>query len=78
MSLETRLEQGKTVSRMDQLKAEIENLPSEEIAELFRWLSEKDWARWDKAVDGDSRTGKLDFLIRDAHEEKAKGGLKDL
>jgi len=66
------------VSRIDQLKAEIDSLPSEEIAELFRWLSEKDWDRWDSEVDADSRNRKLDFLIEEARAEKAKGGLKDL
>ena len=66
------------MSRIDQLKAEIDSLPSEEIAELFRWLSEKDWDRWDSEVDADSRNRKLDFLIEEARAEKAKGGLKDL
>ena len=29
------------MSKIDQLKAEIESLPSEEFTEIFRWLSEK-------------------------------------
>ncbi len=66
------------MSKIDELKAEIERLPSEEFAELFRWLSEKDWERWDKEIEADSQTGRLDFLVREAHEEKAKGTLKDL
>lgn len=66
------------MSRIDQLKAEIEGLPSDEIAELLRWLSEKSWDQWDKEVEADSRDGKLQFLIREARNEKAKGGLNDL
>ena len=66
------------MSKIDALKAEIESLPSEEIAEIFRWLSEKDWERWDKEIEADSASGKLDFLTRGAQEEKAKGNLKDL
>ena len=66
------------MSRIDQLKAEIESLPSEEIAEIFRWLSEKDWEKWDKEIEADSQAGKLDFLAREARDEKAKGRLKDL
>jgi hypothetical protein len=66
------------MSRIDELKAVIESLPNEEIAEIFRWLSEKEWERWDKEIDADSRTGRLDFLVREAREEKAKGKLKDL
>jgi hypothetical protein len=66
------------MSRMDELKAEIENLPVEQVAEIFRWLSEKDWERWDSEIDSDSQAGKLDFLVREAREEKSKGTLKDL
>jgi hypothetical protein len=66
------------MSKIDQLKAEIESLPSEEFTEIFRWLSEKDWERWDKEIEADSRSGKLDFLVREAQEEKTKGNLKDL
>ena len=66
------------MSKIDELKAEIERLASEEFAELFRWLSEKDWEQWDKEIEADSRAGRLDFLVREASEEKAKGTLKDL
>jgi hypothetical protein len=66
------------LSRIDRLKAEIESLPGEEIAELFRWLSEKDWEKWDKEIEADSQAGKLDFLAREARDEQAKGRLKDL
>jgi hypothetical protein len=67
------------LSRIDRLKVEIESLPGEEIAELFRWLSEKDWEeKWDKEIEADSQAGKLDFLAREARDEKAKGRLKDL
>ncbi len=69
---------GDTMSRIDDLKAEIERLPSEEFTELLRWLSEKDWERWDQQIATDSQTGRLDFLIQEAREEKAKGRLKDL
>ena len=66
------------MSKIDELKAEIESLPNEEFAEIFRWLSEKDWERWDKEIEADSQSRKLDFLVREAREEKAKGTLKDL
>ena len=53
-------------------------LPGEEFAELFRWLSEKDWERWDNEIEADSQAGRLDFLVLEAREQKAKGTLKDL
>ena len=66
------------MSKIDELKAEIERLPSEEFAELFQWLSEKDGERWDQEIEADSQAGRLDFLEREAREEKAKGSLQDL
>jgi hypothetical protein len=66
------------MSKIDQLKAEIESLPSEEFTEIFLWLSEKNWERWDKEIEADSQSGRLDFLVREAREEKTKGNLKDL
>ena len=66
------------MSKVDELKAEIERLPTEDFYKLVRWLSEKDWESWDKQIEADSKTGKLDFLVREAHESKAKGTLEDL
>ncbi|MFZ0963599.1 MAG: hypothetical protein WAO35_22275 [Terriglobia bacterium] len=66
------------MSRIEELKADIERLPSEELTELFRWLSEKEWESWDKEMAADAQAGRLDFLVRDAYAEKAKGTLKEL
>jgi len=66
------------MSKVDQLKAEIEQLPDNEFTELVQWLSEKDWARWDKQIEADAADGKLDFLVQEAFDAKAKGKLKDL
>lgn len=66
------------MSKIDELKTEIERLPQEEFTELIRWVSEKDWERRDEEIEADSEAGKLDSLMREALEEKAKGTLKDL
>jgi len=66
------------MAKLDELKADIERLPSEDFAELFRWLSEKEWQSWDKQIEADSEAGRLDFLVREARAEKARGTLKDL
>jgi hypothetical protein len=70
--------EGKKMSKIDELKADIERLPSDELAELFRWMSEKEWESWDREIEADSQAGRLDFLVREAHEEKAKGILKEM
>ena len=66
------------MSKVDELKKEIERLPKEEFTQLVRWLSEKNWERWDKEIEADSAAGKLDFLMREALDEKGKGTLMDL
>ena len=66
------------MSKIEELKSDIERLSSEEAAELFRWLSEREWESWDKEMEADSQAGKLDFLVREAHQEKARGTLKEL
>ena len=66
------------MSKIDELKTEIERLPENEFTELVRWLSEKDWGRWDQEIEADSEGGKLDFLVREALDAKTKGTLKDL
>ena len=58
------------MSKIDQLKADIETLQGEEFTEPFRWLSEKDWERWEKEIEADSQAGRLDFLVREAREQK--------
>jgi len=66
------------MSKVDELKNEIERLPKEDVTELYRWLSERDWAVWDNEIAADSESGKLDFLVREALDAKAKGKLREL
>jgi hypothetical protein len=66
------------MSKVEELKTEIEKLPRREFTELVRWLSEKDWERWDEEFKADAEAGRLDFLVQEALDEKAKGTLKDL
>ena len=66
------------MSKVDELKADIERLPGAEVAELFRWLSQKECENWDKELEADSQAGRLDFLVRETRQEKAKGTLKEM
>jgi hypothetical protein len=60
------------------IKNEIEKLPESDFSELRRWIAEKDWEKWDKKIEKDSKANKLDFLIDEAKEEKKNGNLNDL
>ncbi len=64
--------------KFQEIQAAIESLPKEEYARLREWFIEKDWEEWDKQIEADSNSGKLDFLAKEALDEKAKGRLRDL
>jgi hypothetical protein len=66
------------MSRVSEIKAAIEALEEEEYAQLRQWFSSRDWEKWDQQIEADSESGKLDFLIKEALDEKAKGTLKHL
>ncbi|MCY3683570.1 MAG: hypothetical protein OXH16_19400 [Gemmatimonadetes bacterium] len=40
--------------------------------------NKKNWDKWDKQIETDSKSGKLNFLIADAMKEKEKGTLQGL
>lgn len=66
------------MSKVEEIEAAIESLSEEEYVRLRKWFSEKDWKKWDRQIEADSESGKLDFLIREAFDEKAKGKPKEL
>jgi len=65
-------------ARLEEIQVAIESLPYEEYIRLRQWFSERDWEKWDRQIEADSESGKLDFLIEEALTEKAKGSLKEL
>jgi len=64
--------------KLEEIQAAIESLSEDEYVRLRRWFSERDWQKWDRQIEADSEAGKLEFLIKEAWEEKAKGELKEL
>jgi len=66
------------MSKVEEIEAIIESLSEEEYARLRKWFSEKDWEKWDKQIEADSESGKLDFLIKEAINEKATGSCPSL
>jgi hypothetical protein len=60
-------------ARLKEIQVAIESLPYDEYIRLRQWFSERDWEEWDRQIEADSESGKLDFLIEEALTEKAKG-----
>ncbi len=57
---------------------DIEELPTQEYVNLRQWFAKKDWEIWDKQIKEDSNSGKLDFLAKEALQEKNNDSLKAL
>jgi len=61
-----------------EIKKEIGELPEQEYINLRQWFAKKDWEIWDKQIKEDSNSGKLDFLAKEALQEKNNDNLKAL
>lgn len=64
----------KTVEEIEQ---EIQELSPAGVAELAAWLAEYDAKVWDKQMDEDAASGRLDFLFAEAGKERKSGKLRD-
>jgi hypothetical protein len=62
---------------VDEIVEAIERLPEAEFRRLVQRLYDRDQASWDEQIDRDSASGKLDFLFREAGEERQQGTLRE-
>jgi len=72
------LEEIMTIAKVEEIQVAIESLPQQEYKRLRQWFSDRDWEKWDKQIEEDLESGKLDFLINEALNEKAEGVLREL
>ena len=66
------------MENLKHIKEEIESLPENDSVQLRKWFSEKDWQKWDRQIEEDSTSGKLDFLMKEALEDKKEGRLRKI
>ncbi len=66
------------MSGIETIKKAIDALSEDEYSQLRQWFTEKDWRKWDRQIEADSASGKLDFLVSEALDEKSKGKLRNL
>ena len=66
------------MSTVEEIKSAISALSKEDYIHLRERFSEKDWEQWDEEIEGDSASGKLDFLVEEAVAEKNQGRLSKL
>jgi hypothetical protein len=63
---------------IDEIKNAVVSLPVNEYRKFRDWFLERDWKEWDKQIEADSESGKLDFLVKEAMDEKSRGNLREL
>jgi hypothetical protein len=61
------------MSKVEALEEAIEKLSHEEFAELRNWLLERDWENWDRQIERDAASGKLDHIFEEAREAHRQG-----
>lgn len=66
------------MTTMQEIKLAIRSLPHQEYMQLLGWIHEKDWDDWDKQLESDVTSGKLDFLAKEALEAKKNNKLREL
>jgi hypothetical protein len=60
-----------------EIKSAVDELSVQELAELAAFIRDRDNAAWDRQIDEDAASGKLDFLFDEAAKERAGGTLRE-
>jgi hypothetical protein len=68
----------RTAGQLAELESKVEHLSEQDYDKFRRWFLERDWQAWDREVEADSASGKLDFLVQEARDAKRTGRLRDL
>ena len=58
---------------LNQIQQAITNLPDAEYKQLVEWITEHDYARWDKQIEQDLESGRLDPLLAELKQEISEG-----
>jgi hypothetical protein len=61
------------MSKVEQLEQQIQSLSAQELAEFRDWFSEFDWAVWDRKLERDAASGKLDKFAERALKDYTSG-----
>lgn len=64
------------MSQVEMLEQTVKKLSPDELAAFRSWFIEFDAAEWDRQIEMDSETGKLDNLVQRAVDEHKAGKTK--
>ena len=66
------------MSELEELEKRIRNLAPEDLAKFRVWFAEFDHALWDRQIDADAKSGKLDTLVNEARADYKAGKAKKI
>ena len=66
------------MTKLQMLEDEITKLSPEELAELRDWLLERDAEAWDKEIEQDAASGKLDKLFEKSLADHRAGKSREI
>ena len=65
------------MSTVLEIERAIEKLPAPDLTRLARWILERDNENWDRQMNDDAASGKLDFLAKEAKAARKNKTLRD-
>ena len=66
------------MANVKSIESAVESLPPAELAEFRRWFAEFDAAAWDRQIEQDAHSGKLDSLAAEALADYRAGPVQEL
>jgi hypothetical protein len=66
------------MTKVQKLEGEIEKLSPQEVAELRDWLLERDAEAWDREIERDAASGKLDKLFEKSLADHRVGKSREI
>ena len=66
------------MSELEELEKRIRNLPAGELAKFRAWFVEFDHLLWDKQIESDVKSGKLDRLLNEARADYKAGKARKI
>ena len=64
------------MTRIEEIERAIHELSRDEFAQIAQRFHALEQERWDAELDRDASSGKLDFLIAEAREDREQGRLR--
>jgi hypothetical protein len=61
------------MGKIEKIEQEVQALSPEELAQFRAWFLEFDWVAWDRQIERDAQTGRLDDLAAKALRDHAAG-----